>query len=82
MGTLWGGVGIGGARGGPGGTPKRCQGQAMGGQGWTRWQSLGASGSGGGTQGADQGLGLAGDMGPPGGGVGPWAKLVFEFFVF
>ena len=68
MGTLWGGVGIGGARGGPGGHQKGCQGQATGGQGRTGWQSPGASGSVGGTLGAGQGLGLAGDMGPPRGG--------------
>ena len=68
MGTLWGGVGIGGARGGLKGHLRGNQERATGGPGERGWLSLGASGSLGGTLGTGQGPVWVGDMGPPGGG--------------
>ena len=66
-----------GARGGPRGHQKRSQGQAMGGLGKRGWLSPGTSGFLGGTPGTGQGLVRVGDMGPPWGGFGPGAQLVY-----
>ena len=80
MGTLWGGVGIGGARGGLKGHLRGNQERVTGGPGGRRWPSRGASGSLGGTLGSGQGPVRVGDRGPPGGGV--WARGPISFAVY